>query len=1805
MIHSTQFKGVILYHIVDCEESQHHIESKNAMVIPFSTQAQFLTLQDIILHLRSEGIKEEIIKQIKLYRKEFNGYVELNQYSTILLSENNLPIKLLIKAKFHPEDEQSQFINKYSTIFSRIQTIKSKFNSLITSESKNKAKEKTNYTKTQLLPSSSFDIAILYANPIVFVDPCKKILPKKNDLIDYETELEQFTNIFEKVKKEIRVRIEIANLENIIEVIRKKPKILHLTCHGSFQIENNEEVFALNLEDQLGKLYKYSINDFKQLFHIPLSKQEPVDIIFLSACHSESIANVFLETQAKCVICVNAKTKILDETAQNFAKKFYQNLLEGKTIQDAFKSSKTIVQSENGECCCCSHLHKDYCKTKNNHNLHVKTCQCNFKDNIHRLDCGWANSIIQNYDYKKSEVTNYLIKLCCCSPDIAHNESSKFIMLVNPEYSNIVTQVLFPSTLKGKMTIVNTNCCLNYPYYSKLKTSLLGRNLELYDIITYFNDQKNTKRTITIYNEQSNGKKTFVRFVVKYLFERNMFPDGIYHVSFEEGMNTDQEMIIQRIISSVDNETNYESFDNFSLALAQSKILLIVDMTYLKREQLSPYITLLRKFINHTVKPKMIIISLWQLDIEKNSKSILLERISDEDILQLLLHIVDNNKLPQSLLKQQHEFLKHRLITWCGGIPNRVYLIKNMLEEDKFEAVTNKLTQMKQTERTLINEVVKQYMSSREKVKEFILMLSIVGNGILKDDIIELYGRDSFRNIEKQTMLYLCYNSGITTAAHQQEQKNIYQLDRVFCKNITYLDFRDNERVYKGIINLIIFYSRRLRQIVKQYQKKLLFNPEELSALNEGIWQSFNSNTVKEESNYAYSQSEMELKLNQMITENSKNPNYKNEETIENSKQEINEELEGKEEDEEKFCNESNLYNKNNSILSSRYSKENKNQQEEMFQGVKVDLMKVFSLYYKSIMNLMKTELISKKNLDPFIFNSFLEAIEEMSICLPTLLKINQKIKDCIDKIGIFKGLCEEYNLIKAKGRLILFEAQFNKSIKAKLINQAKQLFIDDPECIAEAYLVDGILNDAIESSLDKTIKQFQLAYNTDSIKTETKMRISFIISDFMIKNSKNNSEYLNNSISDLISIATNLKNHWYLSKGLINKAKILLKEKEYVKAQETCRECVIRLDCISSLNEKEQLLGELNKIKLEIFSQSKDESKNVFRFLIQKSRNLSTLKNRRRSSFDCLDDKINCKTLERNPLISSLFLKDLMIHSFNSMKKQMIVDFDYISYESLSVALQSSGKLLFIGCDFYSISNKFYRKSNIQIIIKDIIKTKNITMLNYDIIILGLPNSIYLYDLFTQCQVKHIITFNFPKEITEQSSILLGQSVIDLIESFTCDFISNTISKANTILLAFQLSALQLQNDYHNICLKLEKLLFIPNIKQDSEERNCFNRKVVYLFPNKGDHNIELISYDYLQNGQVEDISKQKGIVYTKINAYQSYFGNELHIQFALEKIKNNFIVNIYGCEGIGTKRFTVELIKMLQEEKQFLNGYFICNLAKVNSIEQLKEYFQNQMGLINLLNKLNEANQNYQTHSIKQKILLVIQHADLLSPNYLFQYFHSKLFVFHCHIIIESIKKLNTDSSNNDIKQKSISVCVQPLSKLNSSILFLFYLGRELVEEDFEDDKDENTPFNIHSIKFIRNHLSSMTNLITKLLRCKAITMCQGLPMNIKRFGTQATNIRIKSLSYLDTIKFRNEELNINYKDILTFKSESSLNLQDMFWSILHNYLFDLDISHNSKDEEKTGKKRNNLEVIKNIIPITISNEIEPLIYQQTLFK
>lgn len=390
-----------------------------------------------------------------------------------------------------------------------------------TSSSKSQRPEKSEQSgKSDIL--DPIDIALMYSEPLVINDGVGII--SVGDPVNYEEECSKVLEILKRKEKRIKVQFEIATISQLMNVLSLSPRVLHIMCHGSYNKEKKQFYLAFEENRALSELYSENLKN--RLKKIKFNTQ----LVFINACFSEEVARVFYDAGVPCVVAVHSQTKIEDSIAQQFSELFYWQLFEGKSIEDAFQNARAAITGKDVYTCCCAHSHKPDCKwnkiaqeegPEKAHILHTPTCtncrKITGNSFEHEDNCGWAFEFMCDYNLNY-DFPNGKFRVCCCSPELEHNEVMKFQLIYRDRFNE---QVLFRYKEEGTVSI-NKHSCIK-PKFQIQK--LTGRNLEVYQIIQHFVEKK--KRVVNLHGPSGIGKTTLGKQVANHMIERGHFRDKV------------------------------------------------------------------------------------------------------------------------------------------------------------------------------------------------------------------------------------------------------------------------------------------------------------------------------------------------------------------------------------------------------------------------------------------------------------------------------------------------------------------------------------------------------------------------------------------------------------------------------------------------------------------------------------------------------------------------------------------------------------------------------------------------------------------------------------------------------------------------------------------------------------------------------------------------------------------------------------------------------------------------------------------------------------------------------------------------------------------------------------------------------------------------------------------------------------------------------------------------------------------------------------------------------------------------------
>lgn len=132
-----------------------------------------------------------------------------------------------------------------------------------------------------------------------------------------------------------------------------RPRFLHISCHGAKCKIEDKYYLAFENTDKMCLLDRLTEDRLKKL--LGNGEEHSVQVVFVSACHSQKLGELFKRVGVPVVIAINQLTPVLDDVCRLFATMFYSHMITGSSPYRAFEEAKNTVKAssiETQHCCC-------------------------------------------------------------------------------------------------------------------------------------------------------------------------------------------------------------------------------------------------------------------------------------------------------------------------------------------------------------------------------------------------------------------------------------------------------------------------------------------------------------------------------------------------------------------------------------------------------------------------------------------------------------------------------------------------------------------------------------------------------------------------------------------------------------------------------------------------------------------------------------------------------------------------------------------------------------------------------------------------------------------------------------------------------------------------------------------------------------------------------------------------------------------------------------------------------------------------------------------------------------------------------------------------------------------------------------------------------------------------------------------------------------------------------------------------------------------------------------------------------------
>ena len=728
--------------------------------------------------------------------------------------------------------------------------------------------------------------------------------------IDHNAEINDIIETLESSNKMINFRIETATVDSLQKVLLCKPKIVHLSCHGDYDNEN-KTYLAFESKKVFGMMEKLSMNRIKKLFENQKNLKS-IECMIVSACHSQNIGELMVESGVPVVVAINAPFKIQDEAARAFGKVFHSAWVQGETYQNAFTNAQNFVaahqESYKSYSWWWAHPHKSNCKwfldAKNigqfeAHELHMPMCKCNQSGNLHHFNSfsywSFVNEFLEEYatwDYLKSDKNHpNFIKLCCCSPEMPHDESMKFILLWNQ--IDYLKNKPFEKLEEGDVNIISLPLTENITINID-NLPAVGRNIILQSIVDSLSYSGSTQtRLVHIFGTGGVGKTFVAKHAAKYLFERRNFDHGWIYIELKNKYS-----VGENLSSLIWNAMGIPSTDKSTLwkFITKSKILIILDksnrISSLDQNMLNKT---LEYFIDETEIPKFIVVTNLKTDIKiQNKLQFEIDDLRPRDAARLLLLCA--SQFIDDCDKNLEILSNHEIFKLISRNPSWIVRFAQMLKSwsstlDMF--IINQRSKIPQIDSGLplceinceedhkswvVKQSYERLLASYSNQVEILHILCQFPNGVIESDLKDIFS-NSFPKYNDFINIMMKYKE----KEEESEDKNsnndgsFWLLSAKFVEEIGQKHYVVYPIVYSYLnqyaisneerqliwMNCVIYLSKLSRKLTRSMKKteiRMLQFTKFTAAINVGMWSDDNN----------FENSEIYIKNSDVIIKNAK-----------------------------------------------------------------------------------------------------------------------------------------------------------------------------------------------------------------------------------------------------------------------------------------------------------------------------------------------------------------------------------------------------------------------------------------------------------------------------------------------------------------------------------------------------------------------------------------------------------------------------------------------------------------------------------------------------------------------------------------------------------------------------------------------------------------------------------------------------------------------------------------------------------------------------------------------------------------------
>ena len=685
------------------------------------------------------------------------------------------------------------------------------------------------------------------------------------------------------------------------------------------------------------------------------------------------------------------------------------------------------------------------------------------------------------------------------------------------------------------------------------------------------------------------------------------------------------------------------------------------------------------------------------------------------------------------------------------------------------------------------------------------------------------------------------------------------------------------------------------------------------------------------------------------------------------------------------------------------------------------NIKKILEKYKENLKEILTFQLSDSdiKNNSSFICdnNDIIEYIEQISICLPTIIFKLEGKNNCIEIINLFSSILTEFSLNLANLRLLIFKCSITKDLN--LFNEI--IFYFENSCPSIEYELILLKIEIEKYILDKSL---YIKISKDFEKKKNFINL-FRLNYLMGKNFQNKKclkyyekaiEYAKKANRYSLIIKVNLSTaEYYLSIGKCDEA----------------QNCLNKAEKISKTKNINFLLEEINKLSIKISNAiTKEKKKCALNFL------------EANQLFDIYYNNI-CSLSNS----AFYFKQNIKKKISNNIRFEI---FNYEKYKEFKKILSSS-KMLYIGSDYYDKEGNLYFEGEkgesilfpfyeLCDIINSIENPQDISL-----VILGFLNSENLGNEFIKKGFPNVVII--PKNPNLDYLINSNPIFIIQFKEFFYFFVIQFLSyiSSNNVNNAFSYSYIDFNDKLSNALNKDFSMIKFILLKSKAPNDYILDLKEDNLFTNNY-YNINY--YNFVENknsfqtidkkiqiDDIEEIENQKEIDFNDDFPYNiKMFGRKKELSELVQLIEKYNYVILYGNEKIGKTNLGIEICKYFSLRKKFDKIYYLNPKKKKKKIARKYKgsnliIFDNAFQIVKQKNFNDNLKKNIHYLFIidkkKDEKKLFKLRDELSDENEIKQFY-----LYLCYVL----RINNVNIENEIIKQKSVANIIKSIIEKKS---------------------------------------------------------------------------------------------------------------------------------------------------------------------------